>query len=199
MTCTIGLVHDGVVYMGADSLGSTYNTKKVRNDKKVFHSKDLDQCVYGFAGSYRMGQLLMYAKGLLDSRDSKIIDHEYLVTRFVPNVRNLFKDQGFEKNNSGEAEGGVFLLGLRDKLYGIYSDYQVAESSYNYIAMGSGELHAIGSLYTTQDSDLSPQERIVKALMSAQEFAVGVEAPFYIINTKTKETEVYDRNGNKIE
>jgi ATP-dependent protease HslVU (ClpYQ) peptidase subunit len=199
MTCTIGLIHEGVTYIGADSLGSNGYTKKVRNDKKLFKSKDIESGLFGFAGSYRMGQLLMYANGLLDRRDEQNINHEYLVTKFIPNVRSLFQSQGFERNNSGEAEGGVFILGIKDKLYGVYSDYQVAESSYNYLAMGSGECHALGSLHTTEDLDMKPEERIIKALLVAQEFAVGVEAPFYIMNTKDNTVLKYDRNGSLVE
>lgn len=195
MTCVVGLVHEGIVYIGADSLGSNGYTKTVRSDKKVFKSKDLSSGIYGFAGSYRMGQLLTYASGLLDSRDEQKINHEYLVTKFIPNVRSLFGSQGFEKNNSGEAEGGMFLFGLKDKLYAIYSDYQVAESTHSYVSIGSGGYHAMGSLHSTEGLDLTPEERIIKALKAAQEFATGVEAPFFIMNTKDNTVLECDRNG----
>lgn len=192
MTCVVGLVKDGVVYIGADSLGSNNLSKTVRNDKKVFKMKDTNKGVIGFAGSYRIGQLLMYSTGLIDSRDEPNIDHEYLVTKTIPKVSNILNQGGCEINNSGEKEGGVFLLGYNDKLYGVYSDYQVSESSYSYNAIGSGSLHAMGSLFSTEGLNMTPQERIVKALQSAQEFARGVQAPFYILNTKNDEVETYE-------
>lgn len=38
---------------------------------------------------------------------------------------------------------------------------------------------------------MTPQERIVKALKAAQEFAIGVQAPFYIMNTKDNTVEQF--------
>ena len=39
MTCIVGLVHEGVTYIGGDSLGSNGYSKTVRKDKKVFKLK----------------------------------------------------------------------------------------------------------------------------------------------------------------
>lgn len=191
MTCIVALVENGVVYMGADSLGSNGHTKTVRKDKKLFKLKDTDSALLGFTSSYRMGQLLMYASGLIDKRDEPNIDHEYLVTKFIPNIIHLFENGGYNRNHSGEKKGWTFLLAYKDKLYNIQSDYQVGESSLNYDACGSGEDHALGSLHSTEGLDLTPQERIVKALKAAQEFGVGVQAPFYIMNTKDNKVEEF--------
>ena len=189
MTCIVGLVHNGITYLGADSLGSNGFTKTVRKDKKLFKLKDTDNALVGFTSSYRMGQLLMYAGGLIDKRDEPDIDHEYLVTKFIPNVIKLFENGGYSRNNSGEKEGGDFLIAYKNKLYSIASDYQVGESIHNFDACGSGEYHALGSLYSTDGSDMTPQERIFKALESAEAFGCGVQRPFYIMNTKDNTVE----------
>lgn len=183
MTCIVGLVENGVVYIGGDSLGSNGYFKTVRKDKKVFKLKDTDNAIAGYTSSFRMGQLLMYGSGLIDSRDEPDIDHEYLVTKFIPKLTSLFENGGYGKNNSGSKSGGTFLLGYKDKLYQIQSDYQVGEPSLGYDACGSGEDFALGSLHSTERSGLSPEERIHKALQAATEFSVGVGAPFYIVNT----------------
>jgi ATP-dependent protease HslVU (ClpYQ) peptidase subunit len=189
MTCIVGLVYEGVTYIGGDSLGSNTYSKTVRADRKVFRLKDSDKAVLGFTTSYRMGQLLMYAKGLIDSRDEPNIDHEYLVTKFIPNIINLFENGGYSRNNSGEKSGGTFLLGYNDKLYTIYNDYQVAESVDGYVACGCGEDFALGSLHSTEGLNLTPEERIHIALKSASKFSTGVQAPYYIINTSNEKTE----------
>jgi ATP-dependent protease HslVU (ClpYQ) peptidase subunit len=184
MTCIVGLTYEGITYIGADSLGSNTYTKTVRKDKKVFKLKDTQNAVLGYTSSFRMGQLLMYANGLIDKRDEPNIDHEYLVTRFVPNLISLFENNGYGKNNGGEKSGGTFLLGYKDKLYKIESDYQVAESAFNFDACGCGEDFALGSLHSTKDSKLSPEERILYSLRASSEFSTGVQAPFYILNTE---------------
>jgi ATP-dependent protease HslVU (ClpYQ) peptidase subunit len=185
LTCIVGLVHEGVTYIGGDSLGSNGHSKTVRNDKKVFHLKDINNAIAGYTSSFRMGQLLMYGKGLIDSRDTyeKDIDHEYLVTKFIPNLIDLFEKGGYSRNNSGEKKGGNFLFAYKDKLYQIESDFQVGESSLKYDACGSGEEFALGSLHSTEGTKYSPQERIRKALQAASQFSVGVAPPYYIVNT----------------
>ena len=70
MTCIIGYrdSKNGIVYIGADSCGgNTMLAKKfIRRDRKVFKLKDDKESLIGFAGSFRMGQLLMTAEGLFD-------------------------------------------------------------------------------------------------------------------------------------
>jgi len=199
MTCVVGLVENGVGYIGVDSLGSNNFTKTIREDSKVFKMKDTDKGIIGYTSSFRMGQLLQYAGGLVDKRDEPNINHEYLVTKFIPNIRNLFSSQGYERNNSGEAQGGSFLLVYDDKLYHIQSDYQVGIPVDGYDACGSGEYHANAALFATEGLDMKPEERIVLALRAAQKFVTSVEAPFHIMNTKDNSIMTFDRDGNFME
>jgi len=192
LTCIVGLIHEGVTYIGGDSLGSNSYSKTVRNDKKVFKLKGSDNAVIGYTSSFRMGQLLMYAPNLIDSRDNKdnLINHEYLVTKFIPSVISIFDAGSYSKLNNSQKSGGEFLLGYKDKLYKIESDFQVGEPFLNYDACGSGEEFALGSLHSTNGTDLSPIQRVEKALRAASEFSTGVSAPYYILNT-LDETVVY--------
>jgi ATP-dependent protease HslVU (ClpYQ) peptidase subunit len=193
VTCIVGLVEGGVTYIGADSIGSNSYTKTIRKDKKVFKLKDTDKAIIGFTSSFRMGQLLMYANNLLDKRDEDKIDHEYLVTKFVPEVIQLFEKGGFSRNESGEKSGGSFLLGFKDRLYSIDGDFQVGENALNYDACGSGEEFAKGSLHSTNGFNLPPEQRVRKALQAASEFSLYVGGPFYVLNTKTDEVTRFDQ------
>lgn len=187
MTCIVGLVHDGVTYIGGDSLGSNGYTKTVRKDKKVFKLKDTDNAIAGYTSSFRMGQLLMYGTGFIDKRDEPNINHEYLVTRTIPKIISTFEEGGFGRNSSGDKSGGTFLFGYKDKLYVIHDDYQVGESFYNYDAVGCGEDFAKGSLHATEGIGITPVERIHSALKAASQFSAGVAPPYYIINTNNNE------------
>jgi ATP-dependent protease HslVU (ClpYQ) peptidase subunit len=192
MTCIVGLVYKGATYIGGDSLGSNGHSKTVRNDKKVFHMKDINNAIAGYTSSFRMGQLLMYGTGLIDSREYDTIDHKYLVTKFVPNIIKLFEEGGYAKTSRGEKEGGTFLFAFKDKLYKIESDYQVGEPFLPYIACGSGEDFALGSLHATQGLINDPLERIHKALQAASEFTVSVAPPYFVVNTADNKTMEYN-------
>lgn len=187
MTCIVGLTENGITYIGGDSLGSNGFSKVSRRDKKVFKLKDTKNAILGYTSSFRMGQLLMYATDLIDKRDEPGIDHEYLVTKFIPKVIELFESGGYSKVKSGEKSGGVFLLGYKEKLYKIESDFQVSESFDNYDACGCGEDFALGSLKSTEDLNLCPEVRIRMALQAASKFSVGVAPPYYIVNTSSTE------------
>ena len=189
MTCIVGVVDKGVVWIGADSLGSNGHYGMVEKLPKVFHCLDTPEAIIGFTHSFRMGQLLNFSAGLFDelSVSKGLIDYQYLVTNFIPNLQDLFYQGGFERNESGQREGGDFLLGYKDRLYRIQSDYSVLESEENYNACGSGQNFALGSLYTTEGSDLTAPERIHLALEAASKFCVSVAPPYYILNTKNQE------------
>jgi ATP-dependent protease HslVU (ClpYQ) peptidase subunit len=187
MTCIVGVTDGKTTWIGGDSLGSNSFSKIVRRDKKVFKLQDTPNAIIGYTSSFRMGQLLMYANNLIDKRDEPDIDHKYLVKTFIPNLIQLFENGGYSRTYSGEKEGGEFLFAYKDKLYKIQSDFQVGESFDNYDACGSGEYFALGSLATTEGSDLTPVERIHKALQAASKFSTGVSAPYYIINTDKDE------------
>ena len=189
MTCIVGFVENGVTWMGADSLGSNGYSKSLQKRPKVFHSKDSDEIVFGGTTSFRMLQLLQYSNSLFDelSVSKNKIDHEYMVSKFIPNLQKLFSEGGFEEVNNGVKESGVFLLGYKDNLFKVQSDYSVLENETNYNACGCGEDFALGSLKTTEGMDISPEVKIRKALQAASAFSTGVAPPFIIINTGNKE------------
>lgn len=48
MTCIVGLVNKGKVFIGADSLGSDGFTQQVRKEPKVFRNGDFFDWMYIF-------------------------------------------------------------------------------------------------------------------------------------------------------
>ena len=70
MTCVIGYrdPKNGRVYIGTDSCGGNLALARqfTRKDRKVFKLRDDEDTLIGFCGSFRMGQLLMRAEGLLE-------------------------------------------------------------------------------------------------------------------------------------
>jgi len=58
MTCIVGLVENGKVYIGGDSAGVAGLDITTRKDEKVFQKENM---IFGFTSSFRMGQILRYS------------------------------------------------------------------------------------------------------------------------------------------
>src|SRR5277367_6187487 len=119
MTCIIGLVDKGDVYIGGDSAGVAGLSLTIRADEKVFGNGPF---VFGFTSSFRMGQLLRYKFSPPDQTVNQG-DMEYMVTSFIDSARRCFANNGFGDKEA--TRGGTFLVGFNSKLYTIEGDFQV--------------------------------------------------------------------------
>jgi ATP-dependent protease HslVU (ClpYQ) peptidase subunit len=178
MTCIVGVKQDGEIYIGGDSAGVSGMDIKVRKDTKVFRNGPF---VMGFTSSFRMGQLLRHVFEPPTLPDTNL--DQYMAKDFVRKVK-----QCFDANNwSGEEarDGGVFLVGVRDQLYSIFSDYQVANHADGYNAVGCGGMYALGSLYTTNSYELDAKTRVREALKAASHHSAGVAPPYTILKVRS--------------
>jgi len=177
LTAIVGVINKGIVHLGADSAGSTCYDLRIHTDPKVFTNGPF---VFGFTSSFRMGQLLHYA---FDPPAPTKNLAKFMSTKFVDGVRETLKAGGFAAKSNEVEAGGTFLVGVRGRLFAIYSDYQVAEEALDYMAVGSGEDIALGALYATADLGLSPRARMRIALKAAARFKTGVHEPFVYAST----------------
>jgi len=192
MTCIIGLKDkkNKCVWMGADSLGSNGYSKNVQAQTKCFKYKEREDTVIGSTSTFRQIDLLKYDITLfpeIDKYKNVEINHEYMVTKFIPNLHNLFSKGFIEENKNGVVSGGNFIIGIKEELYEIQDDYSVLDNKDGYAAVGCGEDYAYASLFTTEGTEMEIKDRIIKALESAEKFSCGVQRPFTIINTMNNE------------
>src|SRR5271170_3977037 len=129
MTCIVGLMDKGDVYMGGDSAGVSGLSISIRADEKVFVNGPF---IMGFTTSFRMGQLLRY-KFSPPEQTSHQDNMQYMVTSFIDTARKCFEDNGFGEKR----RGGTFLVGYKGQLYTIDSDFQVGLPADTYDAVGS--------------------------------------------------------------
>lgn len=181
MTCIIGVLDNDTneMYIGGDSAASNGYSLNIRKDPKVF-IKD-NKFIIGFTSSFRMGQLLMSDKFIIREQNDNETNFHYMINAFIPAVQDVFESGGYLKSSDNVKEGGIFIVGYKNSLYKICSDFQVAETVENYISCGCGEDFALGSLYTSENMNLSTTERITKALEAASKYSVGVSGPFNIM------------------
>lgn len=179
MTCIVGWLEKGDVYLGGDSAGVSGYDVTVRKDPKVFK---VGEFVIGFTTSFRMGQILMF-KFNPSAPEENMTDYQYMCTTVIDHIRTIFKESGFGTTKDGTDLGGCFLIGYRGHLYKIASDYQVGEAIDPFEACGCGEDYAKGSLYALRDEELTPITRLKLALETAANFSTGVKAPFVVVST----------------
>jgi len=183
MTCIVGIAQNNVVFMGADSAGCTDTHVSIRKDTKLFKRKNM---LFGCTTSFRMIQILKYAFNIPE--DTSNDPYEYLTTTFIDALRTCFKEKGFyELINEGQI-GGQFLLGYKNRLFIVESDFSIAEHLDNFSSIGSGYYYALGSLYSTKE--FSPFVRLKSALEAAEKFNTYVRSPFsydYITEDLTNE------------
>jgi ATP-dependent protease HslVU (ClpYQ) peptidase subunit len=174
MTCIVGLVHRGSVYVGGDSASVQGWTSRITRLPKVFRRGPF---LIGYTTSFRMGQLLQHHLEVRTQRDDED-DTEYMVTEVAERVRLLLKERGLAKVEANAESGGQFLVGYRGRLFSVQQDFQVNEMADGYDAVGSGAEYALGALRALDRSP--PLGRLRKALEISAHFNMGVSGPFFV-------------------
>lgn len=190
MTCIVGCIdkRTNSVWMGADSLGSNGFIKVSESMPKIFRHQFFENVIIGSTTTFRHIDLLKYSKDILPEIDwykKTEITHEYMVTKFIPELIKLFNDGIISEK--AEEKGANFLIGINNNLFEIQSDYSVLCPRDGFTAVGCGEYHAVASMITTKDMDMTVRERIEKALYVAEYSTCGVQRPFKLLNTIDKE------------
>jgi ATP-dependent protease HslVU (ClpYQ) peptidase subunit len=184
MTCIVGYKGKDRVFMGADTAGcdSGQYLHYHRADPKIFRNGDY---LVGFTSSFRMGQLLRYAV-LPELTLKKMSLYDFMVTKFIPAVRTLFSENGYALISNNQETAGFFLIGVKGQLFEIESDYQVAEYSDPFAAIGCGAELALGALSALDCiTNLTIPQRISKALEVSAKYSAYVKPPFNLMDDKT--------------
>lgn len=196
MTCIVGLLKDGVVYMAGDHIATDGYCNEVQKRSKVFRNGDF---IIGYTESFRMGQILEHKweppklkKGTKDVTS-------YIVKSVIPSLIECFdknkfirsvsdSDSATKRSISGQVYGGEFLLGYKNHLYKVESDFSVLECVNNYDAVGAGEEYAKGALFAFyQTTNCDPVLFLKGALLSAEKHCSLVHVDwnnFKILSTK---------------
>lgn len=181
MTCVVGIAHEGRVIIGADSAGVGGLDLRIRRDRKVFVNGEL---ILGGTSSFRMLQILGF-----DLVPPPIIEcqepYAYAVKALVPALRAALKAGGWAETVNGRDAGGVFMVGFRGHLFTIYGDFQVAQATEAYEAVGCGESYAMGAMHAIGNT-VDPKTRLQAGLDAAAAFSAGVAGPFHFVELPAK-------------
>lgn len=177
MTCIVGLVDGGRVFIGGDSAGTSDWHLQIRADRKVFESSGF---LYGFSGSFRAGQILQYCfEPPVTGRDDPDL-MRYMVGEFIPALRAAIEcEVGKEDRKAIHFD---FLVGFRERLFAVSNDMQVGEFAAGFGACGCGRDPALGALTVLHRVNVDPAWKLKRALEAAEQWNSGVRGPFTVLS-----------------
>jgi len=177
MTCVVAIKTNESIVIGADSAASGNNRVVGRKDKKIFVRKNI---TFGFAGSFRVGQLLKYQLRI-PKKQSNIGDAEYIFNVLIAEIIYLLRKNKLIKNNEMDC---TLVIIYNDRIYKVDSDFQNEVTLDDYTAIGDGADVALGALYISYrvTGSLQFPNAIVKsALEASAKFCTTVAPPFNLL------------------
>lgn len=186
MSCVVALATENSLYMGGDSASVSGSNIHLRKDPKVFKvdGTNGEVWMFGYVGSFRMGQLVHYSLELPALEEADRYDlFEFLVMKFIPLLRRCLKEGGcLARDDEGREKGMQLIVGLRGNIFIVDYDFQVQELLEPYAVLGVAQDFALGALYASLRMK-NPEKRVLLALETAQEFNNCVREPFIVIKT----------------
>lgn len=182
MTCVVGLVADGRVWIGGDRAtvwGDDDCRLQITRNPKVFRVGNL---LLGSSGSGRVQNIL---RGLaVPKRASGVSAFDYIALTVAAAIRRALLDAGalVPAARTGDDEASPemmpmdtsILVGYRRGLYRIDDDLSCDEPADELDAIGSGRSHALARLSGPGD----PKARILAALRFTERNCWSVRRPF---------------------
>jgi ATP-dependent protease HslVU (ClpYQ) peptidase subunit len=169
MSCVVGLLKDGKLYMGSEGRATTDEGE----NRPIIATKMFWNGPYllGFAGSVRTGQLLK----------PQYFDPPDDISEFPDSMIELLGNKGSLATSDDQLsmQNCNVLVGFENRLYEILSDFQLNEVYGDYLSIGSGASYALGSLYTSRRVK-SAEKRVTLALQAACFFDTSCGPPFFI-------------------
>lgn len=175
MSTIAGLVHEGRVYMAADSLGTKNDEVSLSlATRKMFKKGEF---LIGIVGAHRFRQLMEYVFEPPKIENGIEIEH-YMTSCFIRDLRTCLKDNGFAIIENNTESGGNFLVGIKGRLFDVSPDYSLNEPHDGHAAAGSGYIHVLDTLYVSDETD--PVQRLTEAIETAIHFDPYTGGPIHV-------------------
>lgn len=179
MTAIAGIARNGRVHLAGDSAVMSGWDTSLNPAGKIWRTGPY---VIGSSGSSRAATLLRYA---LTPPAPEPDLPMFMATTFVDAIRQTLKAGGYATRESEREDGGaIMLVGICGRMFTVWTDYCTQEAAQPYAAIGCGNNLAIGALYATENTGLSPRRRLTLALEAAERFSGAVRSPFTFASTR---------------
>ena len=194
MSVVVAIKENGKITIGADSQctrGGTRRTLSNPNNYKVWKVLDAENCLIAHVGLVREANIIRVARDLVPemAQLKDKVDFSFVVKRLVPRMFEELEEYRVTKKSDSPPEfESSFLFAYKDKLFYISGNGTVIEVD-DYVAIGSGECEAIGSLLSTESEPCI--ERIKKAIKASAASDIYVDYPIVITDTESCEFKVF--------
>lgn len=177
MTCVVGMVRGGGVWLAADSGGYGADSEIFRySTPKVWRWGDI---LFGGAGSWRAMQVLqqyLCDESVFELRSQYKDAESFLVQAIIPQISMLFTIHFSDPS----VNDWTLLLGFEGSLYLVESDYLCIPIMDGYCAIGSAEREATGALAVLSSNKRAPPGELLRRALEAVEKHSGVCTPPFL-------------------
>ena len=184
MSVMVAIKDKNRVVVGVDvrmSCGEAYVDSYPRRPKAI-HVNSKRDIIVGAVGNIGLVDIIRQHIAEYQEKDVYLIDRPWIVKFLIPALSVSVRD--YEMTDKEGKMDGMLILAIRDRAYVITGNY-VVEEIMDYAADGSGRDAALGSLYTTSKTSMSPEERI----------KIAIEAAGTCVNTVSKMSYIGDTAG----
>lgn len=185
MTCIAAIVDKkGVGHIACDSVGSNSFTRSFYSTRKIF---SVGNVLFGFTGSYRLGQLLQYRLELPQAHVDQNLE-QYMNIGFIDSVRSTLKDHGYlHVEDNEESLEGEFLVVFSGRIFTVQSDLSILESMDKFEATGSGEDYARATMHCLTAFGVEDSHLILtEAIETATKYVPSVGGEIHILSEGEK-------------
>ena len=147
MTCAVAIRFGGKIFIGTDTLVSNGHHADITDSPKAFLNKGV---AMAYAGNCRLGQILRYnfiPPEISNERFIRKVPLAYMVECFIPVLRATLDDENYLSEFTDENSCDQILVVFDNKIFTVFSDFSVHESTCRYAAIGSGMDLALGAIH----------------------------------------------------
>lgn len=139
------------------------------------------------AATGNIGLLDIFAKQLKDFDSKKDLTHDYVLFKVLFPIVKEYQGKILIRDNEMDAD---LMIAKGDKCFIVFGNCTI-EELHNYRAIGTGEMVALGSLFSTFGSSMSVEERILTAIKASGAVVPSVSSECWIADTKSKNFKQY--------
>ncbi len=178
MTVVLADTENETLIFAADSAASKGDEIYTIDTPKVFA---LGSYLFGYAGSYRIGQILRYYVELPEPPEREA--ERFLVREVVPILRAAVLEQGAAgPGQDFLGEKTALLVGFQGRIWCVGTDLTVTPEP-SYAAIGSGRLRAYGAFHALYGAGVGPALRRLELVLEATaEHTTNVRRPWHFLS-----------------